>query len=347
MREHGILIIIATPVMTWTSLNVDREIVTINYGMPIMVVEIRGTLIMTQRDQNVEDEVLMISGQGNLTMTVETHDMPTPNSTCQTITPHRGDKEWDGVYDKRDSPSGSRKHSSSESSRRHSHELLPTSSKTVTVTSGPSSIDPGCRVPGLWFVKVGLDHMDILDMTFEVDAEVASRCRPENGSKITVRLVCLPTASVEETYKQLDPAASQELVTDAMRQIQTVWPPKGKVIIEMNPSGNVGRSWLPQDLDPAGPPLELTEHIRPGQNSIRLIHLGDLSGHTFLLHASEARASLLPAQKPNPKPISTQQLVDSDWDNCMTRLKAKPTEADVRVGAFSFAGTVTVQPQTV
>jgi hypothetical protein len=199
--------------------------------------------------------------------------------------------------------------------------------------------------------------MDIVDMTFEVDAEVASRCRPENGSKITVRLVSLPTASVEETYKKLDPAASQEVVTDAMRKIQTVWPPKGKIIIEMNPNENVGKSWL--DLvstyrwirkhelivviqDPAAPPLELTEHIRLGQNGIRLIHLGDLSGHTFLLHATEARPSLLPAQT---KPISTQQLVDSDWDNYMTRLKAESTNAPL--GAFKFAGTVTVQPQTV
>jgi hypothetical protein len=203
--------------------------------------------------------------------------------------------------------------------------------------------------------------MDIVEMTFEVDAEVASRCRRENGSRISVRLVCLPTASVEETYKRLDPAASQEAVTDEMRKIETLWPPKGKIIIEVNAGDNVGRSWLPRDLvsahdwlrnqglidntqDPAAPPLELTEYIRVGKNNVRLLHLGDISSHTFLLYAAEAHPSLLPPQAPNSKPISTQLLVDSDWDNYINRLNAKPTKhTDIHVNTFKFAGTVTLQ----
>ncbi|KIM84817.1 hypothetical protein PILCRDRAFT_43154, partial [Piloderma croceum F 1598] len=110
---------------------------------------------------------------------------------------------------------------------------------------------------------------------------------------IAVRLVCLPTASVEETYKQLDPAASVEVVTDAMRSVKPEWPPKGKIIVEVNPGAKVGRSWLPQELNPATSILELTAHIQPGQNNIRLIHLGDLSTHTFLLHATEVQPSSL------------------------------------------------------
>ena len=162
--------------------------------------------------------------------------------------------EWDYVRDKEHSSPGSRNYSSSGSSRRYSHELATHSmgrelaSPTGIVIRRPPSGSSCCRVPGLWFVKVGLKHMDIVEMTFEVDAEVASRCRRENGSRISVRLVCLPTASVEETYKRLDPAASQEAVTDEMRKIETLWPPKGKIIIEVNAGDNVGRSWLPRDL---------------------------------------------------------------------------------------------------
>jgi hypothetical protein len=166
----------------------------------------------------------------------------------------RSDKEWDYVRDRRDSSSGSRKYSSSGSSHRHSQELLesrisgPGVTPAKTVTCEPSSTGPSCRVPGLWFVKVGLNHMDVVNMIFEVDAEVASRCRRENGSNIAVRLVCLPTVSVEETYKQLDPAASPKVVTDAMRSVKPEWPPKGKIIIEVNPGDKLGRSWLPRDL---------------------------------------------------------------------------------------------------
>jgi hypothetical protein len=169
----------------------------------------------------------------------------------------RSDGEWDYVQYKKDSPSSSRKYSSPGSSRRHSHDHeLPTTritspevtTPTKTATREPSSNGSSCRVPGVWFVKVGLNHMDIVDMTFEVDAELASRCHSENGPDITVRLVSLPTASVEETYKKLDPGASYEVVTNAMRNIDTLWPPKGKIIVEVNPGDTVGKSWLPQDL---------------------------------------------------------------------------------------------------
>lgn len=167
----------------------------------------------------------------------------------------RSDKEWDYVRNHRDSDSNSKKHSSSGSSRQHSQELVasrmsdpgvPTSTKSFA--REPSSAGSSCRVPGLWFVKVGLNHMDVVNMTFEVDGEVASRCRGHNGSNIAVRLVCLPTASVEETYKQLDPTASVEVVTNAMRSVKPKWPPKGKIIVEVNPGAKVGRSWLPQEL---------------------------------------------------------------------------------------------------
>jgi hypothetical protein len=83
--DNEITMTIVTPAMTWASLSIDGEVVMINYGMPIMVVEIHGTLITTQTDLSVEDEVLAMSRQGKLTMTVQTRDMPTPTSTGQAI----------------------------------------------------------------------------------------------------------------------------------------------------------------------------------------------------------------------------------------------------------------------
>jgi hypothetical protein len=162
------------------------------------------------------------------------------------------DKEWDFIRDHKDSSSGSRRHSSSGSSLRHSPALLAgrTSDLGAPIpnTRDQSTFGPRCRVPGLWFVKVGLNHLDVVNLNFEVDPEVASRCCRESSPKVSVRLVCLPTASVEETYKKLDPSASPETVTDAMRNIKPEWPPKGKIIVEVNPGDKAGWSWLPQDL---------------------------------------------------------------------------------------------------
>jgi len=260
---------------------------------------------------------------------------------------HRSDKELDYICDKGDSSSSPRKYSSSGSSRQHFQELSATriADHEVSIRERPSSsVGLSCRIPGLWFVKVGLKYMDVVNMTFDVDAEVASQCRSANDSGVTVRLVSLPTASVEETYKKLDAAASRDVVTNAMRSIDPLWPPKGKIIIEVNPGNEIGRCWLPQDLDPTRPPLELTGHIRSGKNCVRLIQLGDLSDHTFLLLA---RKDIPSTRTPNLKSMSTEQQVANDWDNHITRLKVKPTMPDVRGDHFNFFGTVAVQPQTV
>jgi hypothetical protein len=166
----------------------------------------------------------------------------------------RGDKEWNYVRDRRRSDSGSKKYSSSGSSPKSrdrlasqmsGHEL---SIYPKTITGKPSLAGSRSCVPGLWLVKVGLNRMEVVDVTFDVEARVASRCRQEDGSRVSVRLVCLPTASVEKTYMQLDPAASPEAVTNAMRTIKPEWPQKGKIIIEVNPDDKIGRSWLPRDL---------------------------------------------------------------------------------------------------
>jgi hypothetical protein len=86
--------------------------------------------------------------------------------------------------------------------------------------------------------------------------------------------------------------------------------------------------------------LELTAHILPGQNSIRFIHLGDLSSYTFLLHADEQRQSSMPHDTLNPKQASTKDLVDFDWDNYTTRLQTN--HSDIGGGVFKFASTVEV-----
>jgi hypothetical protein len=42
--------------------------------------------------------------------------------------------------------------------------------------------------------------------------------------------------------------------------------------------------------DKGGPELDVTQHLRPGTNTVRFIQLADLSDYVFVLHAVEARS---------------------------------------------------------
>lgn len=86
-------------------------------------------------------------------------------------------------------------------------------------------------------------------------------------------------------------------------------------------------------------------HIRHGPNNIRLIHLGDLSGHIFMLHAAASCPSRLnfPLDQPlNAKYLLTQDLINSDRDPDACQLKAKTgQDLDTCAATFKFSGNVT------
>lgn len=79
-------------------------------------------------------------------------------------------------------------------------------------------------------------------MDFEVHPDMKIQ------DSVSVHLLCLPRAEVEQTMRDLDPTASPETVMDALWKVKTEWPSKGKVVMELNPGDIVGRSWLPRDF---------------------------------------------------------------------------------------------------
>lgn len=100
----------------------------------------------------------------------------------------------------------------------------------------------GYPVPGLWFVRGGLNQIDILDVEFEVHPDTMAQ------DTVAVHLMCIPKASVEQTLGELDSRASPDTVADALRKTKTEWPSMGKVVMELNSGDTVGRSWLPRDF---------------------------------------------------------------------------------------------------
>lgn len=84
-------------------------------------------------------------------------------------------------------------------------------------------------------------------------------------------------------------------------------------------------------------PLDITAHLKSGVNNVRFIHLGNLSGYTFLLHAAE----------PHHDDIHSLNVkLASDWDTYLMRLKEN-THTEQLTSPFKFVGKVTVETKSV
>ncbi|KAH9831646.1 uncharacterized protein C8Q71DRAFT_687822, partial [Rhodofomes roseus] len=107
---------------------------------------------------------------------------------------------------------------------------------------------------------------------------------------ISVHLLCLPALAVAEANSSLGASASPSAMTDALRNIPTQWPPKGALVVDVNGVGQpavlpVSNLSLTSCKDAAGGAVDITPHIRPGANTVRLIQLRDLSEWVFVVHA--------------------------------------------------------------
>ncbi|KIJ92988.1 hypothetical protein K443DRAFT_61974, partial [Laccaria amethystina LaAM-08-1] len=155
------------------------------------------------------------------------------------------------------------------------------------------------NVPGLWFVKMGSKYTNILECSFEVDKETAAkwdipeispgeRTAPSRMGKprLSLQILCLPTDLVQSVQATIQPGASAEDVAIALSTIEGRWPPIGNLIIEVNPGTSHGHTWLPFDLQPTSPSVNLEDHIHEGRNVVRLIQLAGMADRIFVLYAS-------------------------------------------------------------
>ncbi|KAH9928355.1 uncharacterized protein B0H18DRAFT_1000931 [Fomitopsis serialis] len=162
-----------------------------------------------------------------------------------------------------------------------------TSTAGVTAALGTDS--------GLWALRVGSRVPEIATITFNVRDSVACAVQrwalrynefDDSKTQISVHLLCLPALAVAEANSSLGTSAQPDAVSDALKSIPTQWPPKGTLVIEVNGSdAKHARTFLPTHLDAIGGAVDLTAHIRPGANTVRLIQLRDLSEWVFVVHA--------------------------------------------------------------
>ncbi|KAF9068980.1 hypothetical protein BDP27DRAFT_1326235 [Rhodocollybia butyracea] len=97
-----------------------------------------------------------------------------------------------------------------------------------------------------------------------------------DDQQLAVHLLCLPL----------------ELVASAFQNIEWMschsWPTQGSLLVDVNRTKSHGKSWLPHFFGMDNVPLNITDAIQLGKNTIRCIQLSSLQ-HLFAIHASVAR----------------------------------------------------------
>ncbi|KAF8071796.1 hypothetical protein FPV67DRAFT_897889 [Lyophyllum atratum] len=161
----------------------------------------------------------------------------------------------------------------------------------------PNPTLPCHSVPGLWLVKMGHNDADVLDCEFEVDAETAQKWNLlgssiswDSAAKVSLRLLCLPKDVVQAIYEPSFTSATAEDMAMELSKLKPEWPPQGSLVVQVNPTERHGRSWLPLEMYPRSPALDLTDFIREGRNVIKLIQLTDMADKMFVLHAMPSSA---------------------------------------------------------
>lgn len=152
-------------------------------------------------------------------------------------------------------------------------------------------------VPGVWAFQLSRDLPDVLEYSFNVNEEIATKwnLRRENNWVMTERetrdelflhLLCLPTALAISTLDSVltEPSQEPKAVADALWKMQTEWPEQGSLIIEINPGQPVGKVFFPGDhSNNIHEPLEVTHTIQEGVNTIRFVQLAGMHKSFFLL----------------------------------------------------------------
>lgn len=136
-------------------------------------------------------------------------------------------------------------------------------------------------MPGTWFGRQGLTRPGILNVHFAVGDGIipaGSSSSPPN-TPFTVQLSCFR----KDPRYELQEGDSLDITLDKIRSVGEDWPIKGSLVVQLNIENANGRSWLPYELEKGA--LNVTPSITQGSNTMRLIHLSDLSDFTFVLYA--------------------------------------------------------------
>ncbi|KAF9446827.1 hypothetical protein P691DRAFT_672705 [Macrolepiota fuliginosa MF-IS2] len=211
--------------------------------------------------------------------------------------------------------------------------------------------DPFNNIPGLWLLKDGSIEPDVLEQSLEVTRDIALKwdlpllkdieepAPKEPGShlklkqnflpKASWKLKCVPIEHVDVVRQTLNnPTTAKDLLHELSR-LQSRWPTEGKLIIEVNPDHVLGKTFYAKHLDSVIPFVELKYYLHEGLNLIRIIQLGDMSKHVFILYA------IPPSEPPMTNGALPQHGQELDYELSLDSLQCILQKSKASNGATS------------
>jgi hypothetical protein len=131
---------------------------------------------------------------------------------------------------------------------------------------------PFSDVPGIWLLKQGLSGPDVFEETFEIAKEISEKWlfallhvnmeksstmtssldsvqnqKARSSSMLSWRLKCVPT-EIGPVREILNNSGTAKNLLQELSQLQSQWPPKGKLIIELNSDHAIGKTIYAKDV---------------------------------------------------------------------------------------------------
>ncbi|KAJ7033341.1 hypothetical protein C8F04DRAFT_1184323 [Mycena alexandri] len=142
------------------------------------------------------------------------------------------------------------------------------------LSTPPAAVTNPCnKVPGIWFMKVGGNSPT------DVDFVIA----PEFAAAWGISFAFLSVGLSLADWHVLDALpTTAEILATTWADLQPKWPTA--LFVDLNIGRPDGATWVPNTASPFAP-LELTNYIRRGINTVRFRQPASMMEHTFVLYA--------------------------------------------------------------
>jgi hypothetical protein len=118
-------------------------------------------------------------------------------------------------------------------------------------------------IPGIWLLKQGSSEPDVVEESFEVTKEICKKWQipladeesfvphqsetllellQASSPKLSWQLKCIPIHLADPVQQFSDNTKTSRELVRVLSQLQSQWPPAGKLIIELNPDHNLGET---------------------------------------------------------------------------------------------------------
>ncbi|KAF8532184.1 hypothetical protein JB92DRAFT_1594159 [Gautieria morchelliformis] len=223
------------------------------------------------------------------------------------------------------SPSNILESASTADEHRRSHEMK--HEGIMAIDDEPSDF----WAPRILLAKQGHSTADVVDASFDVNEQLFNATRRwtqrwkdyDTGQPhMRLYLTSISTTAAENVLRELPPNPPSSRLAELVSQISIVWPPPGTFYLSLNEERTETMFWGEHFFGPSSPPLDISNFLVSGENTIRFIQLKDHSQLLFLILAMP--------------PSETEKQKRAVWNN---QLGEHPVSGTGTVQAISGLGS--------